>query len=104
MQKLGRGGFGTVYLAEHIHEHAQAAIKILHVPLVKPEDFRDFIKEAGTMTLLRHQHIIPLLYFNLSSEGFPFLVMEYASEGTLRDRHPTGSQVRLTSIVEYVDQ
>jgi outer membrane protein assembly factor BamB/serine/threonine protein kinase len=104
VQKLGRGGFGTVYLAEHIHERARVAIKILHVPLVKPEDFRGFIKEAGTMTLLRHPHIIPLLYFNLSGEGFPFMVMEYASQGTLRDRHPTGSQVRLASIVEYVEQ
>ena len=103
-RKLGGGGFGSVYLAEHVHEHTQVAIKILQVPLIKPEDLRDFIKEAGTMTLLRHPHIIPLLYFNLSSEGFPFLVMEYAPQGTLRDRHPKGTQVRLASIVEYVDQ
>jgi eukaryotic-like serine/threonine-protein kinase len=103
-QKLGGGGFGNVYLAEHIYEHSQVAIKILQVPLVKPEDFHGFIKEAGTMTLLRHPHIIPLLYFNLSSEGLPFLVMEYAANGTLRDRHPKGSQVRLASIVEYVEQ
>ena len=103
-RKLGGGGFGTVYLAEHTHEHALVAIKILQVPLIKPEDFRGFIKEAGTMTLLRHPHIIPLLYFNMSAEGLPFLVMEYAPGGTLRDRHPHGSQVRLASIVEYVEQ
>ncbi len=103
-RKLGGGGFGTVYLAEHTHEHSLVAIKILQVPLIKPEDFRGFIKEAGTMTLLRHPHIIPLLYFNMSAEGLPFLVMEYAPGGTLRDRHPHGSQVRLASIVEYVEQ
>jgi eukaryotic-like serine/threonine-protein kinase len=103
-RKLGGGGFGTVYLAEHTHEHSLVAIKILQVPLIKPEDFRGFIKEAGTMTLLRHPHIIPLLYFNMSAEGLPFLVMEYAAGGTLRDRHPHGSQVRLANIVEYVDQ
>ena len=30
---LGRGGFADVYLAEHIHLHTQAAIKILQTRL-----------------------------------------------------------------------
>ena len=103
-QKLGGGGFGTVYLAEHAHEHAQVAIKILQVPLIKSEDFRDFLNETRTMIRLHHPHIIPLLDVGLSHEDFPFLVMEYASEGTLRDRHPKGTQVPIDTIAEYIDQ
>lgn len=104
LQKLGGGGFGTVYLAEHIHKHTQVAVKILQVSLTKSEDFHDFLNETRTMLRLRHLHIIPLLDVGLSSEDFPFLIMEYASKGTLRNRHPKGSQVPLASIVEYVEQ
>jgi eukaryotic-like serine/threonine-protein kinase len=103
IQKLGGGSFSSVYLAEHTHEHSQVALKILQVPLNKREDFRDFLNEARTIRL-RHPHIIPLLDFGLSRQDFPFLVMEYASGGTLRDRHPKGSQLPLSTIAEYVDQ
>jgi serine/threonine protein kinase len=101
---LGGGGFSTVHLAEHVREHSQVAIKILRVPLTRGEDFRDFLNETRSMIRLRHPHIIPLLDVGLSREDFPFLVMEYAPEGTLRDRHPKGTQVSLATIVEYVEQ
>jgi outer membrane protein assembly factor BamB/serine/threonine protein kinase len=104
VRKLGGGGFGNVYLAEHIYEHSQVAIKILQVPLTKSEDFRDFLNEMRTMIRLRHPHITPLLDVGLNREEFPFLVMEYAAQGTVQDRHPRGSQVPLNTIVEYVEQ
>ncbi len=101
--KLGSGGFGTVYLAEQVHEHTQAAVKVLHIPHISGEDLRDFINEARTMRL-RHPHILPLLDFGISHDNFPFLVMEYAPEGTVRDRHPRNERVALSTIISYVDQ
>jgi serine/threonine protein kinase len=103
VRRLGGGGFGTVYLAERVHDHMQAAVKILHIPLAESEDFKDFINEARTMRL-RHPHIVPLLDFGISRDDLPFLVMEYAPKGTLRDRHPRGERVPLSTIVSYVDQ
>jgi outer membrane protein assembly factor BamB len=103
MRKLGGGNFGTVYLAEHIHEHTQVAAKVLHIPLTRSEDFKDFINEARTIRL-RHPHIVPLLDFGISRGDLPFLVMEYAPEGTLRDRHPKGARLPLPTIVSYVNQ
>jgi eukaryotic-like serine/threonine-protein kinase len=103
VDKLGGGGFGTVYLAEHVHEQAQAAVKVLDIRLSKTGDFKDFINEVRTI-LLRHPHIVPLLDFGISREDLPYLVMEYAPEGTLRDRHPKGTRVPLPTIVSYVDQ
>lgn len=103
IHKLGGGGFGTVYLAEHVHQHTQAAVKVLDIPLSKPEDFRGFINEAS-MIRLRHPHIVPLLNFGISRDDLPFLVMEYAPAGTLRDRHPIRESVPLPTIVWYVDQ
>ena len=103
VHKLGGGSFGTVYLAEHVHEHTQAAVKVLHIPLSKTEDLKDFINEAR-MIRLRHPHIVPLLDFGFSRDDLPFLVMEYAPQGTLRDRHPKGEHLPLSTIVSYVDQ
>ena len=103
MSKLGGGGFGTVYLAEHTHEHTQVAVKVLDIRFTKSEDFKEFINEARTMRL-RHPHIIPILDFGISRDDLPFLVMEYAPEGTLRDRHPMGERVPLPTIVSYIDQ
>ena len=104
LRKLGGGSFGTVHLAEHVHERSQVAIKILEVSLSKSDDFRDFLNETRTMIRLRHPHISSLLDVGLSHDDHPFLAMEYASEGTLRDRHPRGSQVPLATVAEYVEQ
>ncbi len=103
VDKLGGGGFGTVYLAEHVHEQTQAAVKVLDIRLSKTGDFKDFINEVRTI-LFRHPHIVPLLDFGISRDDLPYLVMEYAPEGTLRDRHPKGVRVPLPTIVSYVDQ
>ena len=100
---LGGGGFGNVYLAEHTHDGEQVALKMLEIRLTISEDLRTFLNEARMMRL-RHPHIVPLLDFGLSREEMPFLVMEYAPEGTLRDRHPKGSRVPLLTVVEYTKQ
>jgi serine/threonine protein kinase len=104
VRKLGGGSFGIVYLVEQVHEHnTQAALKLLHISLTKGEDFKAFLNEAS-MIRLRHPHIVPLLNFGISREDLPFLVMEYAPQGTLRDHHPKGERISLSSIVSYVDQ
>src|SRR5579884_1673998 len=97
---LGGGSFGNVYLAEQIRDGSRVALKVLQVRLTAADDLRAFINEARTIRL-RHPHIVPLLDFGLSREDTPFLVMEYAAKGTLRDRHPKGSRVPLPTAVTY---
>ena len=98
---LGKGTFGTVYLAEHVHDRSLAAVKILQFQLSNREDLRDFLNEARIIRL-RHPHIVSILDFGLSRDDLPFLVMEYALGGTLRNRHPRGSQVSSGTIATYV--
>lgn len=102
LRLLERGGFGDVYLAEHIHLGTQAVIKVLHTQLTS-DDARDFLNEARMIRLL-HPNIVRLLDFGLSREDMPFLVMEYAQEGTLRQRHPKGTRVPLPTVISYVKQ
>ena len=100
---LGGGGFGDVYLAEQVRNHSQVAIKLLHIRLGRCEELKAFLNEARTIRL-KHAHIIPLLDFGISRGGIPFLAMEYIAQGTLRDRHPQGSQVPLSLVVSYAQQ
>ncbi len=86
---LGRGGFADVYLGEHIHLKSYAALKILRTSLPDQEHM-SFLKEAQTLVQLKHQHIIRLLDFAIE-DNVPFLVMDYVPDGTLRQRHPTGT-------------
>ncbi len=99
---LGRGNFADIYLGEHIHLNTQAAIKVLHGQLAN-NDVEAFLTEARTIAHLRHPHIVQVLDFGVE-DTTPFLVMEYAPGGNLRQRHPKGSQLPLDTIVSYVKQ
>lgn len=99
---LGRGGFAEVYLGEHIYLKSQAAIKVLHTQLAN-EDMETFLSEARTLAILVHPHIVRVLDFGLEGNT-PFIVMDYAPNGTLRQRYPKGTQLPLPIIVDYVKQ
>jgi eukaryotic-like serine/threonine-protein kinase len=99
---LGKGAFGEVYLAEHVHRHTWVALKVLTFDLDQ-DMLKTFLREARTLFLLKHPSIVPLLDFGLENET-PFLVMEYAPNGTLRQRHRSGERVRLDIVASYVQQ
>src|SRR5439155_24033425 len=62
-----------------------------------------FLSEARTLAHLRHPHIVRVLDFGIQ-EGTPFLVMEYAPGGTLRQLHPKGTRLPLDTVISYVKQ
>src|SRR6266480_4558782 len=97
---LGSGGFADVYLAEQIYLNTLAAVKVLHTHLT-PDAMGNFLTEARHLSHLDHPHILRVLDFGLAQE-MPYLVMEYAPGGTLRERHPRGSRVPLQAIISYV--
>jgi serine/threonine protein kinase len=97
---LGAGGFGEVYLAEHLYRSTQVAIKIL--PQLAQDDLHSFLIEARTFRL-KHPNIVQVLDFGVEGRT-PFIVMEYAPNGTLRQCHPKGTQVPLPTIISYVKQ
>ena len=102
MRLLGAGGFAEVYLGEHIHLQTQSAIKLLHTQLAQ-EDMEYFRNEARTLARLVHPNIVRVFDFGIENRT-PYLVMDYAPNGTLRQRHPRGTIVPLPTIVSYVKQ
>ena len=101
-QLLGKGGFAEVYVGEHIYLETQAAIKVLLTQLAS-EDMEPFRLEAKRVAYLEHPHIVRVLDFGVDGTT-PYLVMSYAPNGTLRQRHPKGVVLPLPTILGYVKQ
>jgi serine/threonine protein kinase len=99
---LGQGGFAEVYLAEHIHLNTQAAVKLLSTHLAN-EGVEGFRHEARMIAGLVDPHIVRILDFGVEN-NVPYLVMDYAPNGTLRQRHPKGARLPLLLVVSYVQQ
>lgn len=100
---LGRGGFAEVYLGEHVYLKTQAAIKVLQARLAGAEEMAGFLREAQTVAHLSHPNIVRILDFGVDGET-PFLVMDYAPNGTLRQHHPRGKRLPLETVTKYVRQ
>lgn len=99
---LGHGGFADVYLGEHVYLKTQAAIKVLHTH-VDEVDVGKFHTEALTVAHLVHPNIIHVLDFAVEN-ATPFLIMEYAPAGNLRQRHPVGTKLPPATFLPYVRQ
>jgi eukaryotic-like serine/threonine-protein kinase len=102
IRQLGEGGFAEVYLGEHIYLGTLAAIKVMRMSLPGNET-ENFRTEARTIANLVHPNIVRVLEFGVQ-DGNPFLVMDYAPNGTLRQRHPRDVAVPLSTIIPYVKQ
>ncbi|HLZ56132.1 MAG TPA: protein kinase [Ktedonosporobacter sp.] len=102
IQLLGQGNWASVYLGEHLHLRTQAAIKVPS-GLWADSEVESFLSEASLLAHLRHPHIVRVLDFGMQ-EGTPFLVMEYAPGGTIRQFHPRGERLSLPTIISYVKQ
>ena len=83
ISKIGEGGMGSVFLAEHTKLSRKVAIKNLHDVLVKNEEIRKrFQNEAQAMAKLQHENIVNLLDFEENEHGL-FLIMEYVDGAPL---------------------
>lgn len=100
---LGEGGYAQVYLGQHALLDMQAAIKVVHARFSE-RDIARFLQEARAVAQLRHEHIVRVLECGLDERGLPYLVMEYAPGGSLRQRHADGMPLALTMVERYVEQ
>ena len=86
LKKIGSGGMGDVYLAEHGILGHKVAIKSLHNNLVRDENFiLRFKTEAKILTTLDHPNIVRILDFKEKENGL-FIIMEFV-EGQQLDEY-----------------
>jgi hypothetical protein len=77
VRKLGEGGVGGVYLAEHLLVGRSVALKVLLPDVERPDVVERFLEEARTVAGIGHENVIDIFYGGRSADGFVFLAMEY---------------------------
>ncbi|MEO6057060.1 MAG: protein kinase [Gemmatimonadales bacterium] len=83
--EIGRGGAGTVYLAEDVKHARKVAVKVLRADTSVGHELQRFLREIRIAARLAHPQILPL-YDSGECEGLLYFVMPYAGGETLRDR------------------
>ncbi|MCO4761062.1 MAG: protein kinase [Myxococcales bacterium] len=75
---IGRGGFGTVYEAQHVTTGHSVAVKLLsqHPGTEGDELARRFFKEAATTSRLSHPNTVRVFDFGQTEGGDLFIAME----------------------------
>ncbi len=85
VRKLGEGGMGEVWLAEHLTIARKVAIKVLHAQYARnPKIQQRFRNEAATLSKLKHPNIVALYDF-IESDSDIYLVMEYVEGRNLEE-------------------
>jgi serine/threonine-protein kinase len=85
--KLGEGGMGVVYLAEHPVIGRKVALKAIHPELSRnPEVVSRFITEAKSVNQIGNEHIVDIHDFGNTSDGEFYFIMEFLQGESLADK------------------
>jgi serine/threonine-protein kinase len=78
MKKLGEGGMGQVYLAEHVKMGRKSAIKVMSPSMMHdPDAIARFNREAGNASKITHPNVCAVYDFGETPEGLIYLAMEF---------------------------
>jgi len=84
VDRLGHGGSGTIYRAEHVTLRRRVAIKVLHHELSRDDlAIERFRREATTVAEIDNEHIVEIHDFGRTPDGRLYLAMELLDGETL---------------------
>lgn len=108
IRQVGRGGMGSVWLAERsdgIYQQ-RVAVKLMHAGFYAEEHQRRFRAERQILARLEHPQIGRILDGGVSEKGQPYLVMEYVEGEPITrycDSHHLGLDERLSLFLNVCD-
>jgi hypothetical protein len=78
LKKLGEGGMGQVYLAEHVKMGRRSAIKVMNPSMVHdPDAVSRFNREAANASRITHPNVCAIYDFGETPDGLIYLAMEF---------------------------
>jgi serine/threonine-protein kinase len=78
IKKLGEGGMGTVYLAEHVKMGRKSAVKVMNPGMVSDADaISRFNREAQNASRINHANVAAVYDFGETPDGLTYLAMEF---------------------------
>ncbi|HUX35349.1 MAG TPA: serine/threonine-protein kinase, partial [Gemmatimonadaceae bacterium] len=78
LRKLGEGGMGQVYLAEHVKMGRRSAVKVMNPGMVHDADaISRFNREASNASRINHPNVAAVYDFGETGEGLIYLAMEF---------------------------
>ncbi|HLJ45143.1 MAG TPA: serine/threonine-protein kinase [Bryobacteraceae bacterium] len=108
IRELSRGGFGVVYLAHDQQLHGKPVVVKLQLETLGDDPWfeRKFTEEIRALALIDHPGVVGALDSGKTSEGRPFLVMQYVQGRSLRSvMTPEGMPLdRVANIVQQAGQ
>jgi serine/threonine protein kinase len=86
VRKLGQGGMGAVYLAQHTLMDEPRALKFLSSELSGDREYTArFLREVRTLRQLRHRNVVDCGDLEAAEDGTLFFAMEFIDGPNLRD-------------------
>jgi serine/threonine-protein kinase len=78
LKKLGEGGMGQVYLAEHVKMGRKSAVKVMNPGMVDNVDaISRFNREASNASRINHPNVAGIYDFGETPDGLIYLAMEF---------------------------
>ncbi len=107
LEVLGRGGMGTVYLAEGTKRNAdqRVAVKVIAPHLADhPQVNGRFEAEALAVTRINHPNVIKIFDYGVLSDGTKFHVMELLEGRELQELMEERPPMSALEVAPFVDQ
>ncbi len=105
LRKLGEGGMGQVYLAEHVKMGRKSALKVLHPGLVSDVDaISRFNREAANASRINHPNVTAVYDFGETPDGLIYLAMEFVDGPSLTTLIAQQGAIAPTRAAEIVRQ
>jgi serine/threonine-protein kinase len=104
-RRIGEGGMGTVYEAEHVVLGKRVAVKVLREKyLDRPEVAHRLVQEARLASSIHHEHIVDITDSGTTGDGRSFVVMELLDGRTLAELIRSEGALPEARTVEIVRQ
>ena len=105
VSKIGEGGMGSVYVAEHLLLKRKVAVKVLLKDLTSDASIkRRFMNEARATSQIVHPGIVRIWDFGEHTDGTTYILMELLEGETLRDRIARKGRFPLDQALALVKQ